>query len=1112
MEFGKWELREDSAYYFSKDSRIWPSSNAVDEGKLTTEENLRNIYRDFTKKNFVTKYNYFSLKVNATRTAVIVSPGEAVIQGYHFFTKNSIEVNVPDNRTKKEDGSYESLGFTTQYTLGISLTYDAANHVTGDVVNKEAPIGESESLSGVYLKWFDECQLECNYDDILVLGRAWVQDGIIVNDGITITLIDGSTRDIYHGFEPDPFKDHKFEADTVELQIHGHHTTQYDTLRTNMTDIHNSLYTYDSMHFPIELERQLRTKPPSFTTDIQDYVNHIPDWYVSKYGDYMTGALRFNNLSIDAINEIAKANNKEGHYKDSVMNDYQDSVIISPRTYGNLTRQDNDKGYNNLDNKYDYNVGGTIMSIVPGTYTNTTDDINGYIGIHSALISQKYGESGLKIHNDKNDSDQNKIYTNYTRLVNYSENDSDYMFDNLYDKTNQTNDNRNSTKFIIENVSLDSNKQRISSINMKHGELFIDSYNSPDNVTFEDKETPLSLNNVTFTGEYNGSGIQLYTGSSDSIVDRNIDFRVDQYDISIANHAYENHRTSKRGTNHTGENTDKLHFKLGLGCSYDLPSSNNLSFHHEYERYIYNVNINDTYSDPYMYLGNLRIRSNNVDNNNINIKQNTIEVVNVGNDKNTLPYVRVRPRVYSEQYLAESLIQLGTSKFDDCIHNNAQDNALSKIIIKKYIPYTTWNNNSYPYFNSGITIFEQDYNDNDESKVFNKMIPFGADGRIAFNKANIKYDEIAGIYSHGNIGCSNVKLDAIKSGPIGEQLGNIGGYNAYTNDGEWVRFTRFRYDVDKDKINGGSYEGEHQGSNCRNYGSTYNLEFNTTVANRRANQIIWRYYGSTGVQEDVTLKNTPPVVLSYIHDDTNITDSSIGNSQGTPTKYTNWTDTTNNPGYNGGKGTYETYIDHNGNTHFNPTNKIRDFLLLENAGLSVAGDINNPSWAGDSLNTNNHLGVTIVQGRVYNAVYNDFAETYEKDDVNEIAQVGELIALNPETGKYKVCEGFENKLVVGVQSNTYAFLAGGNRINNTQDILDLEQEYFTVGIAGKVWVRVVDNSNIIPGDLITSSSEKGKGIKSTSCTKGTIIGKSLTKPKYFEEYNSYMILMQIMLS
>ena len=189
---------------------------------------------------------------------------------------------------------------------------------------------------------------------------------------------------------------------------------------------------------------------------------------------------------------------------------------------------------------------------------------------------------------------------------------------------------------------------------------------------------------------------------------------------------------------------------------------------------------------------------------------------------------------------------------------------------------------------------------------------------------------------------------------------------------------------------------------------------------------------------------------------------------------------------------------------------------MENAGLVVSGDINNPSISGDSLNTVNHLGVTISAGRVYNAVYNDFAETFEKNNKNEIASPGTLIALNPDTGKYEICDGFENKCIVGVQSNSYAYLAGGNRINNTQDIIDLENEYFTVAVSGKVWVNVVSededilNCHIKPGDLLTSSKIKGKACQSKYLVQGTIIGKALTEPKYFKDDNQLKVLMLVM--
>ena len=404
------------------------------------------------------------------------------------------------------------------------------------------------------------------------------------------------------------------------------------------------------------------------------------------------------------------------------------------------------------------------------------------------------------------------------------------------------------------------------------------------------------------------------------------------------------------------------------------------------------------------------------------------------------------------------------------------------------------------------TYLEQDYNANGNSRLINKWLPPKNNNDVLNENGSPIYEEIAGMYSAGNMGCSSSKNMIVS-----KNNNNDNQIDPYDNNSEWVRFTRFRYDNDKDQINGGTYDGKHEENKGRKWGETYNIEFNTNIANRRANQLIWRYKGSTGKQNDV-IDNTPPAILSYIHDNTNVND-------GIATKYTSWEGDSESPspGYQNGKGTYETWIDHAGITQFNPTYKIRDFLLLENAGLVVSGDINNPSISGDSLNTVNHLGVTISGGRVYNAVYNDFAETYEKDNKEEIAQVGEIITLNPETGKYKVANSFEDKCVVGVQSNSYAFLAGGNRVNNTQDIIELENEYFTVGISGKVWVRVVNesedclNSHINPGDLLTTSNIKGKACQSKYSVQGTIIGKALTKPKYFEEYKCDMVLMQIML-
>ena len=921
----------------------------------------------------------------------------------------------------------------------------------------------------------------------MVLGRCWAQNGRIVADGTVIT----GDRIIYHGFEPDPFKDHKYQADKVEVQIHGHKPVIYDTLRDNMTEIHTPIYTYDSMHFPIELDRQERTKPPTVVTDIQDYVNHIPDWYISKYGDYMTGALRFNNLSIDALREFENLEIS----KDGITNKYGDSVFISPRTYGDLVR-DASKKVENKD--FDYNVGGTIMSIVPGTYDKTTDDNNGYTGIHSALLAQKYGEAGLRIHSIGNN---NQLRYSTTRIVHYNENDNGQ----LYDKNNTTG-YENTSKFIMENLD---DEGRQASINIKNGEIFIDSFESPNKSYSESIKD--SIKKETFNGNYKGSGIQFYVSSSGTNPTTNLDFRIDEDKVTIAEHKYINHRLATRGTSHLGTINDNLHFEIGLGITYDTnPSYNNLGYNN------YSVSHTDKNANPYFEMDNLRFRSNNV--NNANVKQNTIEVLNIDkeNPDKCLPYIRIKPRTYSEQFLAEELIQVGTSQYDDYFLNKAELNTLNRIVLKRVNTNDGDNKISNDGKKYAFTYLEQDFRlsngDNEGlSKVFNKMRPPIKNIDIQLNDSGISYTEIAGFYSAGNIGCSTGWLETSRydSNSNIDYENSENRNNPYTNDKEWVRFTRFRYDNDKDSVNGGPYNGAHDEGLGRRWGDTYNIEFNTQVANRRANQIIWRYKGSTGSQNPTTLDNTPPVVLSYIHDNAEVIQDNTEVIQGTPTKYTNWNDSSN-PGYNDNKGTFETWRDHNGIQHFNPTYKVRDFLHLENAGLVVHGDINNPSQIGDSLNTNNHLGVTILGGKLYNAVYNDLAESFEKNNKEEIAKPGDLISLNPDTGKYEITDNFEDKNVVGVQSNTYGYLLGGNRIDGTKDLLELEDEYYTVALCGKVWVNVIENSYIVPGDLLTSSFEKGKACKSNYRTQGSIIGKALSKPKRFEENNCDKVLMLVM--
>ena len=1026
MKYGDWQLRDESSYWNSPDIRLFPSSNSVDEGALTIEDNLRNIVRRITSKNYVLKPNYFNLSLDAERKFIMISPGEGNIQGYDIRTVSTITVPVPNTVE------------TTSWTLGISLSYDAANNVTGDVIVSSVNTGNSEMFSGAYAYFFDECQVLNNADNILILGRIFCKDGKILEDGSKI--VDGpyEGRVINKGLENDPFKENGLEGYKVEVKVNGMRMTPYDALPLNTTDVSE----YDSTLHPVDINRANSTKPPTFTTNLQDYLNYVGDWYVNKYGDYMSGALRMNQFSIDR-KILEDPENAANYVKDSVSDlttednsKYKDtdSIFISPRTLGNLT--------SNNYSDFQYNWGGTIMTVVPQSYSNGLDNEGKDTGNYAALISQGNGDTGLKL---------NHIDGGRTSIVHCEE------------------ENKNTQNLLIENVSKD---DEIASIKIVEGQTFFDSYNS--------------------------KGFQFYSASSDTTNVNNyergdikgpvsVDFRIDDYTFSVAEHNPNNHRLNTRNENNlmNGSIEDTKHIELGVSANY-----NNLET---------NVNSNN-YRDPYLQLDNLRLKSNDVSNilseNTVYYKVNTIEVVNTGGDRIekyeqnvkedipygitnksnsniiSTPYIRVKPSIYTNSAVSEDYIQVGTSKVDDILSNNANVNTKNKVVIAR-VDY----DDSYDSVNS-TTFIEQDVcysivnEDDKEAKnssiIFNKLSSFTFASNDDETNLDNKYSNvIGGIYSHGNIGASSAILPQYTGSKITDDI------LPYTSDKEWVRLTRFGYDEvsneDATKVNKYNYT----------YRDSYNIEFNTNVKNKPANQIIWNYNGSK--EEPIT--NNVPVILSYIHDEI--------------TNYPN-----------------KEYFDQNMYLHKNPTYGIRDFLQLSNAGLFIEGDVNNPAIISDADNKSSfeRLGVTILGGRIYNAVYNDLAETYVKDNVDEIAEPGMVVSLNPETGKYKICDSYQDNLVVGVISDNYGILLGGKTIDNNSSYvkMDCQDEFFNVGISGKILVNVLGEVN--PGDLLVSSSVKGIATVCGNPKMGSIIGKALSNSKKIEGKSYKQCLMQIMLS
>lgn len=129
------------------------------------------------------------------------------------------------------------------------------------------------------------------------------------------------------------------------------------------------------------------------------------------------------------------------------------------------------------------------------------------------------------------------------------------------------------------------------------------------------------------------------------------------------------------------------------------------------------------------------------------------------------------------------------------------------------------------------------------------------------------------------------------------------------------------------------------------------------------------------------------------------------------------------------------------------------------------------------LNYNGNFYAT----KIYNAVYNDYAEYFEKGQQN--LEPGDVLEVNNE-GKYVKSSKKLSTKVVGVYSDTFGHLLGGKG-----DGLD-EQNYVPVGLSGRVYVKVT--GEVKPGDLLVSSDISGVAeAKYIDDIPGTVIGKAL---------------------
>lgn len=139
------------------------------------------------------------------------------------------------------------------------------------------------------------------------------------------------------------------------------------------------------------------------------------------------------------------------------------------------------------------------------------------------------------------------------------------------------------------------------------------------------------------------------------------------------------------------------------------------------------------------------------------------------------------------------------------------------------------------------------------------------------------------------------------------------------------------------------------------------------------------------------------------------------------------------------------------------------FVLANTKSSYDNSDITGKMTIGGDLHTQ---GTITATGKVHNAIWNDYAEFFEKGEETE---VGDFVALDLSSDEeVYVKASVSNPTVIGVHSDSYGYILGG-----TDDIKESEKTHIPVGLAGRVKAKIV--GTIKKGDYVVLSTIPGVG-------------------------------------
>lgn len=172
---------DENTYYPSGNITIFPSSNAVDSGKLMMEYHGRRITINITDLNYVISPNPggYDISFNQETNKIDIQPGKAQINGFDVTTNVVVSYRLPTADEIVHEGYYDGYALLCLHTV-----FDSMNNLSGNV-----QVGADWYCEGINILYVSYEEYNKHPEDYLLLGGV-KEDGTVKINKDKYTRID----------------------------------------------------------------------------------------------------------------------------------------------------------------------------------------------------------------------------------------------------------------------------------------------------------------------------------------------------------------------------------------------------------------------------------------------------------------------------------------------------------------------------------------------------------------------------------------------------------------------------------------------------------------------------------------------------------------------------------------------------------------------------------------------------------------------------------------------------------------------------------------------------------------------------------------------------------